>query len=161
MTPLQVDQLILKNEQLYLKDAFNEEYVLPNLTTLLKIYQTTTNSDIRQRVYEILNHDLGTLLVVEIMIDATPEVTLKRLESGEISKNMKHVMDYYVIPKSHFALAKKEYTLTHNIEDLPFESCHFAIFPYGQVIMRSGYKEYQNCYTDTSVLQDALKAIDL
>lgn len=156
LTSMQIDQLIFKDNQLYLKDAFQTEYALPNLTTLLNLYQTTSNEDVKHRIYDILNHDLGTLLVVEIMIDATHEVTIKRLETGEISKNMKHVMDYYVILKSHYALAKKEYIDTHTPDDEPFEACHFAIFPYGQVISRSHYMDFKNRYTDTSILKTLL-----
>ena len=156
MTAVQVDRLILKDKKLYLKDVFGEEFALPNLTTLLNLYQTTTNQDVKQRIFDILNHDLGTLLVVEIMIDATHEVTLKRLETGEISKNMKHVHDYYVILRSHYALAKKAYEDTPHAKEASFESCHFALFPYGQVILRSGYPEYMNSYTDISILQEIL-----
>ena len=125
------DQLILKDDKLKFKDAFGQIYDLPNLTTLLNQYHHTTDPVIKQRLYDILNHDLGTLLVVEIMIDATHEVTQKRLETGEISKNMKHVHDYYVILKSHYALAKSQFEQLHDLDELSFETCHFAIFPYG------------------------------
>ena len=147
----QLDQLIYKNEQLYFRDAFYEEHVLPNLTSFITLYHQTSNQTVKKHIQEIFNHDLGTLLVVEIMIDPTHEVTLKRLETGDISKNMKHVMDYYVILKSHYALAKKQYHSDY--PQTPFETCHFANFPFGQVIMRSEFTTYYNLYSDTSVLK--------
>lgn len=150
------DQLILKDDKLQLKDAFGQIYDLPNLTNLLHLYHKTTDSVIKKRLYDILDHDLGTLLVVEIMIDATHEVTQKRLETGEISKNMKHVHDYYVILKSHYALAKSQFEQLHASDGLPFETCHFALFPYGLVIKRSSFSEYHNAYTDLSVLKNLL-----
>lgn len=152
-----IDQLILNDHQLCFKDVFGETYDLPNLTTLLNLYLTTSHLEIKKRLFDILNHDLGTLLVVEIMIDATHEVTQKRLETGEISKNMKHVHDYYVIPKSHYALAKSQYEAQATQEHLNFETCHFAFFPYGQVILRQQFPDYKNVYTDTSVLQACLQ----
>lgn len=156
MNAVQVDTLIFKNNQLYLKDVFQDEYVLPNLTTLITLYKQTTNPEVKNRIYDMLNQDLGTLLIIEIMIDATHEVTLKRLETGDISKNMKHVMDYYVILKSHYALAKKQYLQDKALDIPPFESCHFAHFPYGQVILRAGYPNYTNLYTDTSIMEAIL-----
>lgn len=156
-----IDQLILKDEKLQFKDAFGELYDLPNLTTLLHQYHHTTDLAIKERLYDILNHDLGTLLVVEIMIDATHEVTQKRLETGEISKNMKHVQDYYVILKSHYALAQSQFEQLHMSDGLSFETCHFALFPYGLVIKRSDFSEYQNAYTDLSDLTDCLNPYTL
>lgn len=150
----QLDQLIYKDEQLYFKDIFCEEYALPNLTNFVKLYHETQNQTIQSHIGEILSHDLGTLLVVEIMIDPTHEITLKRLETGEISKNMKHVMDYYVILKSHYALAKKQYLSEH--KKGCFETCHFIALPFGQVIMRSKFETYYNLYSDTAILKNIL-----
>lgn len=150
-----IDQLILKDNKLIFKSVFEETYDLPNLTSLLNLYQTTLNTEVKERIRDILNHDLGTLLVVEIMIDATHEVTLKRLETGEISKNMKHVHDYYVIPKSHYALAKSQYD-SLNDDSTSFESCHFAMFPYGLVIKTEGFTAYKNSYTDCNELLQVL-----
>lgn len=155
------DQLILKDEQLQFKDAFGQIYDLPNLTTLLDLYRKTTDLVIKKRLYDILNHDLGTLLVVEIMIDATHKVTKKRLETGEISKNLKHVHDYYVILKSHYALAKSQFEQLHVSNELTFENCHFALFPYGLVIKRSSFTDYQNIYTDISTLTNLLETPQL
>lgn len=152
-----IDQLILNEQQLFFKDVFGETYDLPNLTSLLDLYLTTTNSEIKKRLFDILSNDLGTLLVIEIMIDATHEVTKKRLESGEISKNMKHVRDYYVIPKSHYALAKNQFETQEPTNNSHFEACHFAFFPYGEVIIREHFPSYQNRYTDASALHACLK----
>ncbi|MBU3803696.1 MAG: hypothetical protein H9872_02905 [Candidatus Cellulosilyticum pullistercoris] len=152
-----MDQIIIKDQMLIFKDAFGAEYSLPNLTVLLHDYNTTTDLKVKQRLYEILNHDLGSLLVIEIMIDANHEVTKKRLETGEISKNMKHVHDYYVILKSHYALAKDQFEKTHALALPDFESCHFAMFPYGLVIKRNDFPNYQNSYTDISALTHLLE----
>lgn len=151
-----MDQLVLKDQNLIFKDAFATEHALPNLTTLLHEYTTTTDLVVKKRLHDILSHDLGSLLVIEIMIDATHEVTKKRLETGEISKNMKHVHDYYVILKSHYALAKSQFENAHPSSTHPFETCHFAMFPYGLVINRSGFLNYQNKYTDISALTHIL-----
>ena len=149
-----MDQLIYDNKRLYYLDAFDVRYELPNLTHLIDFYHTTQSEAIKARILEMLSHDLGTLLVIEIMIDPTHEVTIKRLETGEISKNMKHVMDYYVILKSHYALAKKQYFSKY--EEDSFETCHFASFPFGQVIMRSKFESYSNLYSDTTILKNIL-----
>lgn len=148
------DQLTLQENRLYLTDVFGETYPLPNLTGLWHLYQSTTNQTIRQHIKPILEEDLGTLLVVEIMIDASHEVTLKRLASGEIQKNMKHVHDYYIIPKSHYALAKAQFEKTHQGES--FNNCHFAMFPYGLAILRAAFPEYHNLYTSTATLTAGL-----
>lgn len=150
-----LDQLVIKENKIYFQDAFNETYFLPNLTSLWKLYHSTTNKQIKANIAPILKEDLGTLLIVEIMIDATHEVTLKRLETGEIHKNMKHVHDYYVIPKSHFALAKKQYLLDKKAageSDPQFTDCHFMMFPYGLAIMKAAFPHYINAYTSTSCL---------
>lgn len=151
-----VDQLIYENNQLFLKDIFGDTYALPNLTAFINLYHTTSNPEIQSRIKEMLSHDLGTLLVIENMIDPTHEVTLKRLENGDISKNMKHVMDYYVVPKSHFALARFQYEHTVSSESQTYEASHFAFFPYGQVILRANHPNYHNPYTDTTILQTLL-----
>lgn len=151
-----VDQLVYETNQLFLRDVFGETYALPNLTAFIKLYQTTSDLEVKKRIKEMLSHDLGILLVIEIMIDPTHEVTLKRLESGEISKNMKHVMDYYVVPKSHYALAKSQYEHATSHESPNYEASHFVFLPYGQVILRANYPDYRNLYTDTSILQNLL-----
>lgn len=151
-----MDQLVIKDQNLIFKDAFGTEHALPNLTTLLREYNTTTDLVVKKRLHDILSHDLGSLLVIEIMIDATHEVTKKRLKTGEISKNMKHVHDYYVILKSHYALAKSQFEKSHPSDSHPFETCHFAMFPYGLVIKRDGFLDYQNRYTDISALTHIL-----
>ena len=145
-----VDQLKIKNQQLYFEDVFGTQYPLPNLTALWQLYHETTNTTIKKHIAAIFSEDLGTLLVVEIMIDATHEVTLKRLETGEISKNMKHVHDYYIIPKSHYALAQTQFEANPANVDRPFTSCHFAMFPYGLAIIKAAFPEYTNPYTQIS-----------
>ena len=151
-----IDQIVIKDQNLIFKDTFGTEHALPNLTTLLREYTTTTDLVVKKRLHDILSHDLGSLLVIEIMIDATHEVTKKRLETGEISKNMKHVHDYYVILKSHYALAKSQFENNHPSSTHTFEACHFAMFPYGLVINRSSFLNYQNKYTDISALTQIL-----
>ncbi|WP_054743907.1 hypothetical protein [Cellulosilyticum ruminicola] len=74
---------------------------MPNLTTLVALYHKHKNEVVDTRIKEIFSHNIGILLVVEIMIDANHPVTMEHLKSSEISKNMKHVRDYYVILTSH------------------------------------------------------------
>ena len=93
------------------------------------------------------------------MIDPSHEVTLKRLETGEISKNMKHVHDYYVIFDSEYQFAKalfEEY-VTAGVLKGTFEECHFAQFPFGLVIKRDGFPQYYNQHEDISILQFLLE----
>lgn len=150
-----VDQLIIEENKLYFLDAFGIRSFLPNLTSLYTLYQQTDDERIKANILPIFKEDLGTLLVVEIMIDATHAVTMERLRSGEISKNMKHVHDYYIIPKSHFALAQKQYLEEKTLEDstpAQFSDCHFSMFPFGLAIIKAAFPSYTNCYTSTSCL---------
>lgn len=159
MQTLTVDQLIIKENKLYLQDAFGITSYLPNLTSLYTLYHQTDDEVIKNNIAPILREELGILLIVEIMIDATHEVTINRLKTGEISKNMKHVHDYYMIPKSHFALAQKQYLeekAQHSIADAHFADCHFAMFPFGLAIMKSAFPNYTNLYTSTNCLLDQL-----
>lgn len=149
-----LDQIILEANKLYFKDVFNTLYPLPHLTSLWHLYHHTEHPTVKAHIASIFKEDLGTLLVVEIMIDPTHEVTLKRLETGEIKKNMKHVHDYYIIPKSHYALAKAQFEKTHQGES--FNNCHFAMFPYGLAILRAAFPEYHNLYTSTATLTAGL-----
>lgn len=144
-----LDQIILEANKLYFKDVFNTLYPLPHLTSLWHLYHHTEHPTVKAHIASIFKEDLGTLLVVEIMIDPTHEVTLKRLETGEIKKNMKHVHDYYIIPKSHYALAKKQFEEVHtdSAVDTSFEDCHFSMFSYGLAILREKFPTYYNPYT--------------
>ena len=150
-----VDQLMIKEDKLYFVDAFGTSIFLPNLTSLYTLYQQTDDEVVKANILPILKEDLGTLLVVEIMIDATHEVTINRLKTGEISKNMKHVHDYYIIPKSHFALAQKQYLEEKAAsleENAHFSDCHFSMFPFGLAIIKTAFPSYVNPYTSTSCL---------
>ncbi|MGL5675957.1 MAG: hypothetical protein ACRDDX_06070 [Cellulosilyticaceae bacterium] len=136
-----IDQLILKENNVVFQNAAGEEMQMPNLTALVKRYQEDS-AEVKERIREILQNDMGTLLVVEIMMDMTNETTLKRLETGEISKTMKHVNTYYVILDSQMDQARQKY------EELgkegALEQIFFAQFPYGMVIEREKFLEFQN-----------------
>lgn len=153
------NRLLLKDEELVFENTVGTQIPLPHLTKLLELYRENLNTPLGQRIKDILSRDLGSLLIVETMVDPTHEVTLKRLETGEISKNMKHVNDYYVIFDSEYDFAKtlfQQYVATDVLEG-SFEDCHFAKFPFGLVIKRDAFPQYCNQHEDISVLQSLLK----
>lgn len=137
-----IDQLILKENNVVFQNAAGEEMQMPNLTALVKRYQEEGSAEVKERIREILQNDMGTLLVVEIMMDMNNETTLKRLETGEISKTMKHVNTYYVILDSQMGQARQKYKELGKEGTL--EQIFFAQFPYGMVIEREKFLEFQN-----------------
>ncbi|MGL4800072.1 MAG: hypothetical protein ACRCWY_11865 [Cellulosilyticaceae bacterium] len=137
-----MDQLILKENNVVFQNAAGEEMQMPNLTALVKRYQEEGSAEVKERIRDILQNDMGTLLVVEIMMDMGNETTLKRLETGEISKTMKHVNTYYVILDSQMDQARQKYEELDKEGTL--EQIFFAQFPYGMVIEREKFLEFQN-----------------
>ena len=87
---------------------------------------------------EIFNHEIGSLLICEIMIDMQNSTTLNRLETGEISKTMRHVSTYNIILESHLEKAKEQFEALRAQGEVEgtFEEAVFATFPYGIVIER-------------------------
>nr|WP_302599935.1 hypothetical protein [uncultured Cellulosilyticum sp.] len=142
------DTLLIKNHTVVLHTSLHEEIVLPNLTTLLNLYQTHKNTEVGHRIKAMLQCDIGTLLVIEIMIDASHPVTLERLKSGEISKNMKHVNDYNVILNSHLEDARKQFNeqASKGLVQGTFEDCCFNTMPFGTVILCSRFPHYKNTH---------------
>lgn len=153
------NRLLFKNETLIFENTLGIQLPLPNLTQLIHLYKANLSTPIGERIKTILSRDLGSLLVVEIMIDPSHEVTLKRLETGEISKNMKHVNDYYVVLDSDYPFAKNLFDtyVAEGILNGTFEECHFAQFPFGLVIKREGFPQYYNRNEDISTLQSLLE----
>lgn len=137
-----VDQLIIKDGQVVFQNVKGEEVAMPNLTKLVDMYNATSCEEIKGRLVEILESDLGKLLVAEIMVDMTNETTLKRIETGEISKTMGHVGNYYVVLDSHMDQAKAQYEASE--KEGSFESIYFAQFPFGMVIEKAKFPEYAN-----------------
>ena len=93
----QLDALRVVNNEVIFEKANGEKMVMPNLTALLKLYNETSDEAIKERARKIFNHEIGSLLICEIMIDMQNSTTLNRLETGEISKTMRHVSTYNII----------------------------------------------------------------
>lgn len=141
-----LDTLLVKDHTVILHTALHEEITLPNLTTLLNLYEAHKNTEVGDRIKAMLQRGIGTLLVIEIMIDASHPVTLERLKSGEISKNMKHVNDYNVILNSHLEEARHQFNeeASKGLVQGSFEDCCFNTMPLGTVILRSQFPHYKN-----------------
>lgn len=153
------NRLLLKDEILVFENTVGTQIPLPHLTRFLELYRENLHTPLEQRIKDMLSRDLGSLLIVETMIDPNHEVTLKRLETGEISKNMKHVNDYYVIFDSEYDRAKTlfEQYVSNGILQGAFEDCHFSQFPFGLVIKRAAFPQYYNEQEDISILQTLLE----
>lgn len=148
--------LKFEDQKVILQTIYGESHYLPNLTTLVTIYHQHQNDIIGERIKEMLAHDIGTLLVIEIMIDATHPVTMSRLESGEISKNIKHVNDYYVILTSNIECAKANYKAlaSQGLLTGKFEDCCFNEMPFGMVIVREKFPQFTNEHYDQSAFEN-------
>lgn len=146
-----MDQLKSINNEIVFIKANGEQLAMPNLTALVKLYHKTQCEEIKTRIVEILNQEIGALLVCEIMIDMQNDTTMKRLETGEISKTMRHVGTYNIILESHLDKAKMAFQALKESGEVEgdFEACVFATFPYGMVIEREKFPQYKN--TDYSV----------
>lgn len=153
-----LDTLLVKDHTVILRTALDEELTLPNLTTLLNLYQTHKGTEVGDRIKSMLQRDIGTLLVIEIMIDASHPVTLERLKSGEISKNMKHVNDYNVILNSHLEEAYKQFNeeSSKGLVQGTFEDCCFNTMPFGTVILRSHFPHYKNTHYNKEAIDTLL-----
>ena len=142
----QLDTLKRVNNEVIFEKANGEQLKMPNLTALTKLYSETASEDIKGWIEEILDQEIGSLLICEIMIDMQNETTLKRLETGEISKTMRHVGTYNIILESHLEKAKVQFETLKAAGEVEgdFEEIQFAIFPYGIVIEREKFPQYQN-----------------
>lgn len=141
-----VDGLYVKEGKIVFRNVAGQEVDMPNLTKLVEIYHESHDTELKERVKNILEQPFGKLFIVETMVDMTNETTLNRLASGEISKNMKHVQTYNLILDSHIEKARvfyaqkvEEGTLEGILEDV-----YFAPFPYGMVIEESKFPGYAN-----------------
>lgn len=151
-----LDTLLIKNQQVILQTTTHQEIYLPNLTTLVELYDTHKNTVMGNRIKEMLNHDIGTLLVMEIMIDATHPVTIERLKSGEISKNMKHVNDYNVVLTSNIENARIQYAkaVSDGLLTGTFEDCCFNTMSFGIVILRERFPQFKNDHYDKTAFEN-------
>lgn len=142
----QLDTLKVVNKEVIFEKANGEKIAMPNLTALLNLYHETTDSAIQERIEKILNEDMGSLLICEIMIDMQNNKTLNRLETGEISKTMGHVGTYNVILESHLEKAKQQFQLLKEQREVEgeFESIIFATLPYGTIIERNKFPQFSN-----------------
>ena len=133
----QLDALRVVNNEVIFEKANGEKMVMPNLTALLKLYNETSDEAIKERAREIFNHEIGSLLICEIMID---------LETGEISKTMRHVSTYNIILESHLEKAKEQFEALRAQGEVEgtFEEAVFATFPYGIVIERVKFPQFTN-----------------
>lgn len=142
----QLDTLkCMDNEVIFIK-ADGEQIKMPNLTALIKLYHEADSDEMKARIEEILNQGIGSLLICEIMIDMQNETTLKRLETGEISKTMRHVGTYNIILESHIEKAKAQFEdlkAKGEVEET-FEAIQFSVLPYGVVIEREKFPQYDN-----------------
>lgn len=120
--------------------------VLKNITCLVNLYNETQDMPLKERIKEILNQDISSLLLADVMIDMTNDKVKERLQTGEISKNMKHVHTYNVILESHKEKAEALFnTLVAKGElDGKFEDYIFAEFPCGLIIEREKFPQYEN-----------------
>lgn len=132
-----INKIDLENEQVIFSDTKQQVFELPNITKLYQMYQAHQTDEIGERIAAILDMEVGALLVAEIMIDMTSERIIERLNTGEISKTMKHVNDYYVILESELEQVEKTY-------EGDFQSACFAKFPYGMVVQRSNFPNFAN-----------------
>ena len=141
----QLDALRVVNNEVIFEKANGEKMVMPNLTALLKLYNETSDA-IKERAREIFNHEIGSLLICEIMIDMQNSTTLNRLETGEISKTMRHVSTYNIILESHLEKAKEQFEALRAQGEVEgtFEEAVFATFPYGIVIERVKFPQFTN-----------------
>lgn len=142
----QLDALRVVNNEVIFEKANGEKMVMPNLTALLKLYNETSDEAIKERAREIFNHEIGSLLICEIMIDMQNSTTLNRLETGEISKTMRHVGTYNIILESHLEKAKEQFEALKAQDKVEgtFEEVVFATFPYGIVIERIKFPQFTN-----------------
>nr|WP_307991672.1 hypothetical protein [uncultured Niameybacter sp.] len=151
----QLDTLKYTQEGVIFEKTNGEVLRLANLTGLVKLYNETEDIALRERIKEILSVDIASLLLADIMIDMQNDRVKERLQTGEISKNMKHVGTYNVILESHKEKAEALFnTLVDKGEvEGTFEDCIFAKFPCGIVIERIKFPQYEN----TDYIVDLLK----
>ena len=152
----QLDTLKYTQDEVIFEKANGEVLKLANLTALSKLYKETEDIEIKERIKEILDHDIARLLLADIMIDMQNDRVKERLQTGDISKNMQHVETYNIILDSQKEKAKALFnTLVEKGElEGKFEECIFAEFPYGIVIEREKFPQYENtdCVVDLSNL---------
>ncbi|MEF9958612.1 MAG: hypothetical protein RR090_03895 [Niameybacter sp.] len=142
----QLDTLKYINDEVIFVKASGETLQMPNLTALLKLYNQTEDEALKERIQDILNHDIASLLIAEIMIDMQNDRVQERLQTGEISKNMHHVGTYNIILESHLEQAKalfEELVLKGKLIG-NFEEVLFAKFPCGIVIEHVKFPQYVN-----------------
>ena len=141
-----IDCLLVQDHNVVFRNAAGVETAMPNLSKLVALYDETTDEAVKARIKEILSEPFGKLLVVEIMMDMTNERTLERLQTGEISKTMRHVHTYNVILDSHRDEARDafEKAKAEGQVEGEFEATFFAPFPYGMVIEEAKFPNYQN-----------------
>ena len=153
-----INRLIIEKDLLIFENSQGMHIPMPNLTALLSLYKNNVHTPLGARIKDILQRDLGSLLIVETMLDMSHEITLNRLETGEISKNMKHVNDYYVILESEYEAAQALFNkqVEEGLLKGRFEECHFAHFPVGLVIKRENFPTYYNQNADTSIINSLL-----
>ena len=142
----QLDTLKYTPNGVIFEKANGEVLTLANLTGLLKLYNETEDTDLKERIKEILSMDIGSLLLADIMIDMQNDKVKERLQTGEISKNMKHVGTYNIILESHKERAKALFNTLVDKGELEgtWEECIFAEFPCGIVIERIKFPQYEN-----------------
>lgn len=142
----QLDALKVVNNEVIFEKASGEQMAMPNLTALLKLYNETNDEAIKARAREIFDHEISSLLICEIMIDMQNSTTLNRLETGEISKTMRHVGTYTIILDSHLEKAKAQFEAlkAQGSVEGTFEEAVFATFPYGTVIERVKFPQFTN-----------------
>ena len=99
--------------------------------------------------------DIASLLLADIMIDMQNDRVKERLQTGEISKNMKHVGTYNVILESHKEKAEALFNTLVDKGELEgtLEECIFGEFPCGIIIERIKFPQYEN----TDYIVDLLK----
>lgn len=142
----QLDTLKCIDHEVIFTKADGEQIKMPNLTALIKLYHEAESDEMKIRIEEILNQGIGSLLICEIMIDMQNETTLKRLETGEISKTMRHVGTYNIILESHIEKAKAQFEELKAKGEVAgtFEAIQFSVLPYGIVIEREKFPQYDN-----------------
>ncbi|MDA3730383.1 hypothetical protein PBV87_02540 [Niameybacter massiliensis] len=142
----QLDTLKYTNDEVIFVKANGEELKMPNLTALTKLYYRTDDADLKERIKAILEHDIASLLIAEIMIDMQNDRVQERLQTGEISKNMGHVGTYNIILESHREQAEILFNELVAKGELSgtFEEVLFATFPCGLVVERAKFPQYEN-----------------
>lgn len=142
----QLDTLKYTQEGVIFEKANGEVLKLANLTGLLKLYNETDDRALKERIKEILSVDIASLLLADIMIDMQNDRVKERLQTGEISKNMKHVGTYNVILDSHKEKAEALFNTLVDKGELEgtLEECIFGEFSCGIIIERIKFPQYEN-----------------